>query len=195
MRVISITAAGVSRAWKFKIGVFQGSSLSPRVHLYQEKIYMEVVGPENIGFLPFPTGTGKLGVATERYSDNAVVVGVTEEAVVRQLRRQDEVAPRYRVRHVPEKEEYFSSQSDTRGKATSAALKGRHHWKATRRTIRQGLRVLGCQVFQGASGMLARRAVRGAVEMWSAALGPGSTVRAVAEMYHEQVVSQVAVEM
>ena len=34
--------------------------------------------------------------------------GVTEEFVVRQLRRQDEVAPRYRVRHVPEKEEYLS---------------------------------------------------------------------------------------
>ena len=29
--------------------------------------------------------------------------GVTEEFMVRQLRRQDEVAPRYRVRHVPEK--------------------------------------------------------------------------------------------
>ena len=34
--------------------------------------------------------------------------GVTENFVVRQLRRQDEVAPRYRVRHVPEKEGYLS---------------------------------------------------------------------------------------
>ena len=59
MRVISITAAGVSRAWRFKIGVFQGSPLSPRVYLYQEKIYLEAVGSEDTGFPPFPTSTGK----------------------------------------------------------------------------------------------------------------------------------------
>ena len=109
VRVISITAAGVSRAWKFKIGVFQGSPLSPRVYMYQEKIYMEAVGPEDTGFPPFPTSTGKFRAATEPYSDDAVVVGVTEEFVVRQLRRQDEVAPRYRVLHVLEKEEYLST--------------------------------------------------------------------------------------
>ena len=34
VQVISITAAGVSRAWRFKIGSFQGSPLSPRVYLY-----------------------------------------------------------------------------------------------------------------------------------------------------------------
>ena len=49
--------------------------------------------------------------------------GVMEEFVVRQLRRQDEVAPRYRVRHVPEKEEYFSIWWDARGKASSEVLR------------------------------------------------------------------------
>ena len=34
VRVISITAGGVSQAWRFKIRVFQGSPLSPRVSLY-----------------------------------------------------------------------------------------------------------------------------------------------------------------
>ena len=78
-----VTAAGVSRDWRFKIGVFRGSPLRPRVHLYEEKVYMEAVGPEDTGFPPFPTSTGKFRAATERYSDDALVVGVKEEFVVR----------------------------------------------------------------------------------------------------------------
>ena len=54
--------------------------------------------------------------------------------------------------------------------------------------------MLGCQVYQGVSGMQARRVIRGTVEMWSAALGPGSTVKGMAWVYHEQVASQVAVQ-
>ena len=54
------------------------------------------------------------------------ITGVTEEFVVRQLRRQDELAPRYRVRHVPEKEEYLSIRWDARGKASSEVLRERH---------------------------------------------------------------------
>ena len=88
--------------------MFQGSPLSPRVYLYEEKIYMEAVVLEDTGFLPFPTSTGKFRAATERYPNYAVVVGVAEEFVVRQLCRQDHVAPGYRVRHVPKKEEYLS---------------------------------------------------------------------------------------
>ena len=94
MWVISTTAAGVSRAWRSKIGVFHGSPLSPRVYLYPEKIYMEAVGREDTRFPPFPTSKGKFRATT-------VAVGVTEEFVVQQLRRQGEVAPRHRVRHVP----------------------------------------------------------------------------------------------
>ena len=154
--------------------MFQGSPLSPRVYLYQKKFYMEAVGPEDTGFPPFPTSTGKFRAATECYSDDAFVVGVTEESLVRQLqlRRQDEVAPRYRVRHVPKKEEYLSIQWDARGKVSSEVLRDRHYGKAAWRTMRQGFRVLGCQVYQGASRMQARRAVRGTVEMWSVAVGP-----------------------
>ena len=36
--------------------------------------------------------------------------------------------------------------------------------------------------------------VDGAVEMWSAALGPGSTVKDMAWVYQEQVASKVAVQ-
>ena len=53
-------------------------------------------------------------------------MGVTEEFVVRQLRRQDEVAPRYRVGHVPEKKEYLNIRPDARGKASSEVLRERH---------------------------------------------------------------------
>ena len=54
--------------------------------------------------------------------------------------------------------------------------------------------MLGCEVYQGVSGMQARRVIRGAVEMWSVALGPGSTVKDMAWVYQEQVASQVAVQ-
>ena len=159
VRVISIMAAGVSRVWRFKIGVFQGSPLSPRVYLYREKIYMEAVGQEDTRFPPSPTSTGKFRAATERYSDDAVEVGVSEQFVVQQLRQQDEVAPRYRVRHVPVKEEYLSIQWDARGKASSGFLRDRHYGKAARRTVHQGLRVLGCPVYQCVSEMQARGAI------------------------------------
>ena len=54
--------------------------------------------------------------------------------------------------------------------------------------------MLGCQVYQGVSGMQARQVIRGAVEMWSAALGPGSNVKDMAWAYQEQVASHVAVQ-
>ena len=41
---------------------------------------MEEVGPEDTGFSPFPKSTGQLRAATERYSDDTVVVGVSEKA-------------------------------------------------------------------------------------------------------------------
>ena len=34
VRVVSVTAVGMSRTWRFKISVFRGSPLSPRVYLY-----------------------------------------------------------------------------------------------------------------------------------------------------------------
>ena len=54
--------------------------------------------------------------------------------------------------------------------------------------------MLGCQVYQGVFGMQARRVIRGAVEMWSAALRPGFTVKDMAWVYQEKVASQVAVQ-
>ena len=97
---------------------------------------MEAVGPEDTGFPPFPTSTGKVWAATERYSNDVVVVEVTEEFVVRQQRPQDEVAPRYRVRHVLEKEEYMIIPWAARGKASSEVLQDQHYGKAARRTVR-----------------------------------------------------------
>ena len=54
--------------------------------------------------------------------------------------------------------------------------------------------MLGCQVYQGVIGMQARRVIRGAVEMWCAALGLGSTMKDMAWLYQDQVASQVAVQ-
>ena len=58
---------------------------------------------------------------------------------MRQLRRQDEVAPRYQVRNVLEKQEYLGTQRDALGKASWEVLQDRHYGQAARRTVRQGL--------------------------------------------------------
>ena len=43
----------------------------------------------------------------ERYSDDAVVAATSEETLVAVLSEQDAAAPRFRVCHVPSKEEYL----------------------------------------------------------------------------------------
>ena len=59
VRLIRITVAGVSWAWRFKIGVF-------RVYLCSDEMYREAVGPEDTGFLSFLTNTGNLRAAPKR---------------------------------------------------------------------------------------------------------------------------------
>ena len=49
----------------------------------------------------------ELAFDTERYLDDAVVPAATEEALVAMLSQQDAVAPKFRVQHVPSKEEYL----------------------------------------------------------------------------------------
>ena len=102
-----MTGAGTTRAWSFAVGVFQGSPLGPRVYLYQEVADMAEVGPGRTD-LPSVWNQGiEYAFDTERYSDDAVVPVATEEALVETLGRQDAIAPKYRVRHVPSKEEYL----------------------------------------------------------------------------------------
>ena len=89
------------------MGVFQGSPLGPRVYLYQEIRYMQAVGPGHTGIRSVWNDGGELAFDTERYSDDAVVPAATEEMLVAMLSQQDAVAPKFRVRHVPSKEEYL----------------------------------------------------------------------------------------
>ena len=48
-RIVSITAAGMTRAWRFLVGIFQGSPLGPRIYLYQEVKYMDRVRRPDTG--------------------------------------------------------------------------------------------------------------------------------------------------
>ena len=50
---------------------------------------------------------GVMHFEAEQYSDDAAVLAADEKHVVRQLVEQDAAAPRFRVRHVPSKEEYL----------------------------------------------------------------------------------------
>ena len=57
---------------------------------------------------------------TERYSDDAVVPAATEETLVAMLSQQDAGAPKFRVRHVPSKEEYLYITWNGQAGATKA---------------------------------------------------------------------------
>ena len=141
-RIVTVTGAGTTRAWSFRVGVFQGSPLGPRVYLYPEVEYMAEVGPGHTG-LPGVWNNGvKYTFDTEWYSDDAVVPAATERALVETLERQDAIAPKYRVRHVPSKEEYLYI-SWRAEKGATRALRHEEYRQAQRRTKRQGLWILG----------------------------------------------------
>ena len=106
-KIDSMTAAGTTRAWRFRVGVFQGSPLGPGVYLYQEVQYMEAMGPGHTGILSVWNDGVELAFGTERYSDEAVVPAATKVALVAMLSQQDALARKFRVRHVPSKEEYL----------------------------------------------------------------------------------------
>ena len=183
-RIITVTGAGTTRAWAFKVGVFQGSPLGPRVYLYQEVEYMAEVGPGRTD-LPSVWSNGvEYAFDTERYSDDAVVPAATERAPVETLERQDAIAPKYRVRHVPSKEEYLYISWRTEKGATKA-LKHAEYGQAQRRTKRQGLWILGSQVLSEAAGTGLRRRVRAAVAEWALATIHLSSYGGIAQVFVE----------
>ena len=183
-QIVSVTAASTTRARRFRVGVFQGSPLGPRVYLYQEVRYMEAVGPGHTGTPSVWNDGVELAFNTERYSDDAVVLATTEEALVAMLSQQDAVASNFRVRHVPSKEEYLYITWSGQAGATKASI-------AQRRDKRRGIWVLGNQVLSEAAGTGLRRRVRGAVAEWATATIHLAAVQDVVRVFTEQVLAQV----
>ena len=107
VRVVSITAAGTTKAWAFAIGVFQGSSLAPRIYFYQEQCFSAAQGPLETGIPPIRVGKITVNLAPERYSDDEVVLAGGVRPLLKILRTQEHHAPRWRVDYVQEKEEYL----------------------------------------------------------------------------------------
>ena len=129
---------------------------------------MEALGPGHTG-IPI-VWNNRVGLAfdTEQYSDDAVVPAATEEALVAMLSQQDAVAPKFRVRHVPSKEEYLYITWAGRAGATKA-IRHANYGKAQRRDKHRGIWVLGSQVLSQAAGTGLRRRVGGAVAEWATA--------------------------
>jgi hypothetical protein len=75
---------------------------------------------------------------------------VDEGHLVQPLVEQDEVAPRYRVRHVPAKEEYLYVDFTEQGKPKTRRINEEVYRTAKRRTLNQGLWILGNQVLRHA---------------------------------------------
>ena len=189
-QIVLVTTAGTNRALQFRVGVFQGSPLGPRVYLYQEVQYMEAVGPGHTG-IPSVWNTGvELAFDTERYSDDIVVPAATEEALVAMPSQQDAVAPKFRVRHVPSKEEYLHIRWNSRAGATKA-IRHTEYGKAQRRDKRRGMCVLGSHVLSEAAGTELRRRVRGAVAEWATTTIHLAAIQDVARVFTEQVLAQV----
>ena len=161
------------------MGVFQGSPLEPRVYLYQEVQYMEAVGPGHTGIPSVWNNGVELAFDTERYSDDAVVPAATKEALMAMLSKQDAVAPKFRARHVPSKEEYLH----TTWTGATKAIRHAEYGKAQRRDKRRGIWVLGSQILSEAAGTGLRRRVRGAVAEWATAIIHLAATRDVARVF------------
>ena len=129
---------------------------------------MEAVGPGHTGIPSVWNNGVELAFDTERYSDDAVVPAATEEALLAMLSQQDTVAPKFRVRHVPSKEEYLYITWNSRARATKAMWHAKY-LKAQRRDKRRGIWVLGSQVLSEAARTGLRRRVQGAVAEWATA--------------------------
>ena len=96
---------------------------------------MAEVGPGRTG-LPSVWNNGvEYTFDTERYSDDAVVPAASERALVETLERQDTIAPKYKVRHVPSKEEYLYITWRA-AKGATRALRHEEYGQAQRRTKR-----------------------------------------------------------
>ena len=119
-QIVSVMAAGTTRAWRFRVEVFQGSPLGPGVCLYQGVHYMAAVGLGHTGIPSVSNNGVEFAFDMERYSEDAVVPAATQQALVAMLNQQDVVAPRFRVRHVPPKEEYLYITWTSRAGATRA---------------------------------------------------------------------------
>ena len=68
---------------------------------------MEAVGPEHTGIPSVWNDRVELGFATEWDWEDALAPVATEKALLAMLGQQDTVAPKFKVRHVPSKEEYL----------------------------------------------------------------------------------------
>ena len=112
----------------------------------------------------------------ERYSDDAAVMAVDEGHLVEQLVEQDEVAPRYRVRHVPAKEEYLYMDYTEQDRPRTRQVREEVYRTAKRRTLNQGLWILGNQVLRHASGVNLRAKLRGTIATWARAVGDRTSV-------------------
>ena len=127
---------------------------------------------------------------TERYSDNTVVPAGSQETLVAMLSQQDAEAPRFRVRHVPSKEEYLYIMWTGRV-GTTMAIRHAEYGNAQRRAKLQGIWVLGSQVLSEAAGTGLGRRIRAAVAEWATATIHLATIRDVARVFTEQVVARV----
>ena len=124
---------------------------------------MAEVGPGRFD-LPSVWDNGvKYAFNTERHSDDAVVRTATQEALVEMLERHDAVAAKFRVHHVPCKEEY----PYIHWRGVTGATRALRHAEYGQAKCRTKQRVLGSQVPNEVVGTRLRHRVRAAIAEWA----------------------------
>ena len=103
---------------------------------------MEAVGPGHTGIPSVWNNGVELTFDTERYSGDMAVLAAIKEAQVAMLSQQDAVAPKFKVRHVPSKEEYLYITWTSRAGATKPTWHA-EYGEAQSRDKHRGIRVLG----------------------------------------------------
>ena len=96
---------------------------------------MQAVGPMASGFPPVQMQGSMWDFVRERYSDDEVVSGAGSRTLAVQLTRKENVAPPWRVVHVPAKEAYMFLAPQPHGMPQTWGHAGRDaDWRAVRRS-------------------------------------------------------------
>ena len=134
---------------------------------------------------------GVMHFEAEKYSDHAAVLAADEEHLIPILLEQDAAAPKYRVRHVPSKEEYLYMDFKDPEKPGALEIKEGECKPAKRKTLKQGIGVLGNQVSRHALGVHLRAKARGVIAPWARAVGYRTQVWEAATLHSEQMDGQL----
>jgi ribonuclease HI len=193
--VIVLTHYGTSRAYHMLIGVFQGDALGPYIYILWNRHYANVVASrikttaiQTMDVAPITIFESK----QEEYSDDVTMLATHPAALMHNLQEMDNMCPKYGVKFkTPAAEEYiYIKWNDHHHQHRSLSLPQSKYSEAKRRTIREGIVILGAQACPLATDCTAKDKMHLAAHRWEMSITTARPM-AAATTYREEFASQM----